>query len=497
MLKIFNTLNLAISKAEMKGYIRPSFFIWLLSALFLLTATQVGLSRFSPDSWSYFELSKTIFSDEFYKFNTYRSYFSQTQSAAFPFGYPIALALTHEILGTSPINAVYLNFLLSIVSTIFIIKICKKYDISNFVTISIVATFALNPSYMDEIFSGRAMPLAILFVLLATYLIVACNSFVKFFIAGIIFGLAALVRFDFLVSAFVLLNLLLFFRDKKASYFLLVNGGFLIGILPWCIYSEIFFNKFWISDNSWVALSATPAYVLDYPAHAIATAFTDPLLFVKKVTWSLLRVLVYVIKDSLKQPLFLLSFVYVLYALRSTNAKIDKSLIIAATALLMSLFPYVLTGYVDARYFSLFFLIATFLLIKRWAMIINERKTDPANNHLLSVAFISTVSMLLFGAVFAIEVFVNNDADSLQNKKNEIAISRIHRCHKFQPNTTLIFMGASSSILPMYGAMTGNRTAFPPSNFDQMDDSEKRAYFSYLKPYHIINNAEEDFQCNK
>ncbi|MGF1643287.1 MAG: hypothetical protein ACFCUJ_06545, partial [Thiotrichales bacterium] len=58
-----------------------------------VTGIKVGLTQYSPDSWSYYELSKTIFSGELYRFNTFRSYFSETYSAAFPLGYPVLIAL--------------------------------------------------------------------------------------------------------------------------------------------------------------------------------------------------------------------------------------------------------------------------------------------------------------------------------------------------------------------------------------------------------------------
>ena len=54
--------------------------VYLIMAFFALlyasASSVLGISEFSPDSWAYFELSKTVFSDNFYKFNTFSSYFS-------------------------------------------------------------------------------------------------------------------------------------------------------------------------------------------------------------------------------------------------------------------------------------------------------------------------------------------------------------------------------------------------------------------------------------
>ena len=77
-------------------------------------ALAIGVSQFSPDSWSYFELSKTVFSDRFYAFATYRSYVSDTYSASFPLGYPVTLAAAGAVFGSTPWLAVAVNLAASL-----------------------------------------------------------------------------------------------------------------------------------------------------------------------------------------------------------------------------------------------------------------------------------------------------------------------------------------------------------------------------------------------
>ena len=100
--------------------------ILLLSPVFLV-ACLVGVSEFSPDSWAYFELSKSIFADRFYTFNTLRSYFSETYSASFPFGYPAILAVTHLLFGADPRLAIGVN-LAAATASWFLIMAKTRWD---------------------------------------------------------------------------------------------------------------------------------------------------------------------------------------------------------------------------------------------------------------------------------------------------------------------------------------------------------------------------------
>ncbi len=496
MLKLFKLLNLNIAKVETKGNTWLQFFTLFILTIFLITASQSGLAKYSADSWAYFELAKTIFSDNFYKFNTYRSYFSETQSAAFPFGYPIALAIVNKIFSFAPINAIYLNVTLSVASIILIIKICKNNGISKIATLSVVAAFSLNPAYMDEVFSGRAIPLALFIFLLASFILIGRYSSAFIIFSGILFGATALVRFDFLLIAFLLMNLFLFLEKKEAKSFLLANGGFVIGIFPWCIYSAYFFNKFWISDNSWVVLSAIPAFVLDFPAQVSSGLFTDPVSFLKKIGSNTIRLMSSLLTASSRQPLFLFSLALMLYVSRFAYPKFKQFTVITIATLFVSLLPYVLTGYFDSRYFLLFFLVSTFLLIACWSKLVNDQAVDNSNNHLYSASFLSTAAMLLLGMIFVGRVLYFSKENFVKFKINETIISSIDCSHKRQPNTTLIFTESAVFLAPMYGALTGNKAAFLPSNFDRMSDPEKSAYFSYMHPFKLITNAEVDLKCD-
>lgn len=55
----------------------------LILVAYGLTGYLLDISRFSPDSWSCYELARTDFDGKFYSFNTWRSYFAETFSASF------------------------------------------------------------------------------------------------------------------------------------------------------------------------------------------------------------------------------------------------------------------------------------------------------------------------------------------------------------------------------------------------------------------------------
>lgn len=444
----------------------------ILGTVFTILAIIFGTSMFSPDSWSYYELSKTIFTNNFYEFNTYRSYFSDLKSAAFPFGYPIVLA-TINLISENPINAVFINILFTILAMNAIQKISLKLEISYKVSCLISLSLLLYVPFLSEVFAGRSMPLAIMLYLYGILLLL--NK--KVFIAGIFLGLAVLVRFDYLV--FGLLTILyytLFF--KKSSYILI--GAFFIAILPWSIYSYIYFDSFWISDNSWVAKSAVHAFVLDYPAMSSETIFSDPLQWILKVV----KNYIFIAKNLILNCRYYIFafFVFVLFTMNIKRISNIKNYIFIIF-LLASLAPYASTGYFDGRYFSLFYLVFT--------MFVLYEIKDIYKLNLKIIYFVFIISFILATKWFYIQV-----TNSLKNEEaNKIELQKISNLHKQQQldNKTYIFEKTKSNINPFkYGALTGGKTACFPSNFDKLDNNMKNEYFNHMKPYKIIEDINND-----
>lgn len=478
-----NTFNLKLEYPSALYCILASYFFIYVGAGY-----QINLTKYSPDSWAYFELSKTIFNENFYKFNTFRSYFSVEHSTSFPFGWPIIIALTSIVVGVDPLNAAYINIVLATTSIVIIFRIGKNLSFPLISSFLICSALLFYRPYADEVFSGRSMPLAILVFLIAFYLYQR-NAL---FLAGLFIGFSALVRFDFLVYA-IIFQLIIFsmVRLEVKKYFLLVFG-FLIGILPWVLYSYVKFEKFWVSDNSWVAISALPAFVLDYPAAPVVSAFNDPSAWLGRVLGNLIPLLKSIIKSAIYFPAFAVIVCFAFINFSRINFELRKKAIAFLFSGILGVVPYMLTGYFDSRYFALIFLIGLTFLI----FVLNSNSDlyyfGFSLNGLSLLVIIITIS---FGLIFLVrDVFISqNSLVGVSNQENQI--NKLYLCHLMDSKKTYIFMNEVAGIAPRYGALTGMRAAFGPSNFNRMTNSEKSNYFEFMNPYVLIDGIEKVEKC--
>jgi len=474
------------SKLEQRGVLNLILVLYFL--LFASSSLLVNLSRYSPDSWAYFELSKTIFTGNFYKFNTFRGYFSSDYSTSFPFGWPVAISLASSLAGADPLNAVYINIILATLTISIFFKTSERLKLKATHAFLICSALLLYRPYTNELLSGRSMPFAIFLFLLGFYLFQK-NSI---FFSGLFFGASALVRFDFLVFSFIFqLSALFLTKDKTEDKFLLFIG-FTTGILPWVIYSYLHFNTFWVSDNSWVAASALPAFVVDYPATPIVSAFQDPIAWLKRVIGNFIPLSKSVATSVIYFPIFILLFFLLLINLKKFNRDAKFNFKVVFISGICGMSPYALTGYFDPRYFTLIFLIGSTFCVY------TLNSTDHLNYFglsLNSLIFLMVVATLIYGGFFLFrDNFVaRNNLINLENQ--EVQIYDLYSCHKLKPWSIYIFTGEAGAMAPRYGAITGMPTAFLPSNFDRMTIPEKDRYFEHMQPFVIIDSLAAIKKC--
>jgi hypothetical protein len=441
-----------------------------IALLFLLTILSIliGINNFSTDSWSYFELSKTIFSNNFYEFNTYRGYFSDVKSASFPFGYPIILAIVNNVFGFEPINAVYLNIILTVMSIYMLTKILLQLEISYKLVWLLPLSLLIFFPYMDELYSGRSMPFAILLYLSGVYLLVTKKYF---FIAGIFFGFTALVRFDYLVfSLLTIIYYSFFYKEHRIKLF----AGFLLGIFPWILYSSLFFDSFWISDNSWVSKSSYNVFAGDFPSVVSSTIFTNPIDWTIKVFNNYMAI-VFIIFIYIKNSLLtLLGTGFYVYYYRKYMRLKDYTFLLF---LLISIGPYATTGYLDARYFTFFYIILgiyTFYSIHNIIEI---------NYKIVYLVFV--INFLLVSKWFYSEIKTSMENTNFNTKQ----LILIEKLHKKQLEDNKIYIFENPRLAARYGALTGGKSAMLPSNFQKLDEITKNMYLKKMEPYKMITKV--------
>ena len=442
----------------------------------------VDVSRFSPDSWSYYELSKTVFSDNFYKFNTVRSYFSNEYSTSFPFGFPVVLAFAQAVLGEYPMTAVIVNVCASLMTALVFYKICNQIRLERLMWIAVISSLLLYPGYLDEVFSGRSIPFAMMLFSGAIY----ANNAQRHVLTGVLLGASVLVRFDYLVFAILFQGAVFVLKSHQLKDQLKLLGGFILGLVPWIVYSLLHFGGFWVSDNSWVTISALPAFVLDYPAAPVISAYENPELWLSRVFSNIPVLLEVMVKSSFRFPLLVI-FLSVLLLKKSFWRTVGrKRLTLAVFLLAASIAPYLLTGYFDSRYFALIFFLLSFAIIR---IVYEIDGFSVFGLNLFGLTFIVLILTFSFGGVRLARIWWSGVQGEQRMLIQDQEISSLIRYHNQSPESTLIFEGTLGiSMAAKYGALTGMKTALPPSNLKRMNESERERYFSSMVPYLLESN---------
>jgi hypothetical protein len=251
----------------------------LLITVIVLAVRYHDAQFFSPDSWSYYELSKSV-GDDFYRIHTVRTFeFLEPYGSSFPPLWPIAIALGRSIFPSGPETGVFLNLAIVVATAA-----CLEWLFRNIVSFRgagpLIVLFLLSfRPFREEVLAARSMPLVLLglTVLAAALRHVSKRPVRMAIVSGLLLGALVMTRFDWLVPAMVLpVSTLALLKKGRRLWLLAVYGTFLITLLPWIAYSLSHFEEVFVSDNSVVALSAESRYVLDFVPAESPTLFTSP-----------------------------------------------------------------------------------------------------------------------------------------------------------------------------------------------------------------------------
>lgn len=464
---------------SVKGVITFVIFIFLCLTL-AVTCDLNALADYSPDSWTYFELAKTVFGSDFYKFNTYRSYFSESYSASFPPGYPFLLALSHLAFGENPLNAAVINIIVTLLIWIVVIRLTSKLGVSQLAAVMLATSLVLWPFYLDEVFSGRAIPAALLLFLLGFN----AYSSGTLFRSGLWFGFSALIRFDYLVYAIFSQIAIGLLDSRHRRKLILMPVGFLTGLSPWVIYSLSHFGKVWVSDNSWIAMSAFPAFVLDFPAASTVTVLDNPKMWILRVSDNILPLAHSLRLSAIKFPALIFLGVFFILCLPRFIGSVRWKLMLVIALICASLLPYLLTGYFDNRYFAAVFLCTAIVLMRSIETTLGNRLQWKV----YLVGLVATLMISLFAGVLYLAKKSWHGIDRLDNPDPMAHyLEQIKVCQEKTPKTVYVF--ADHMLAARYGAITGYRAAMLPSNFSRMTEEEKGKYWSYMSPAVMIGSA--------
>ena len=414
--------------------------VTLITSL-LITAIAAQTPLFSPDSWGYFGLAKTIFTHNFYQHN-YEVFVEGTEAITkskwFPFGYPIALGLLQKAFGEIPSIAIYFNIFITLGIWNKIIELGEKFGIDSNFSIAIAASSILNPYFLDEVFAGRSIPLAFYLFL---YSIAISRKHPL--IGGVFLGLAAITRSDYLVIGACSLACYTII-DKKINRQIAMQGlGFATAVSPWIIYSYLHFSQGWGSYAGDAALSQSSDNintVIDFLVNTGA-----------KYTVNLRGLITSLIETAMFIPaswMFLLCLLQVIS--QKERSKIVKIMPIALTSPII-MAPYVLTGYHDGRYFTTYLSVIVFTLA--WILSPHKRSWSKVASR---TARISSLLSLIIGVYFMTSTISKGIAGKIEFQNSTETVKRIEACHRANPSTIVVFDKSFTTFPPfMYGALTG------------------------------------------
>jgi hypothetical protein len=464
---MLSKIKLNLEKLARPELVHAAFLFFIISIL--CAAYLLPGYWYSPDSFSYYELSKTFFGEnEFYEPNTIRSYFDLNHSAAFPLLYPSMLATLNFFFGDNYLNATYYNIVLMISSYFLLLNIAKNYTRNIFLSATFSLSILLFPGYIGEVLSGRSIPLS-LFLFLLSFIFYQKE---KINLMTLLLGFCCLVRFDFLATA-IFISLFLSFKEKKATPVIFL----ILGLSPWIVYSLFYFNTIWVSDNSWVATSSVRANVTDFPANSSYTIFNDTFTWIQRIfknyiygNYSFARALftnlliVYIALIFFKQKKYLtITFKKYLFIFLLINS---------------SLAPFFLSGYFDERYFYLPILMVGIFLLR-------EKCPTTKNSYLVFI--IPIISILPAKTIYyGLYKFEENKTRITQRIKDIESINTIHSTEK---HVTYFIQERKGGlrISPMYGAVTGNKVAFTPRNKNDVNQADINKYIGENKNIIIEN----------
>jgi hypothetical protein len=440
--------------------------------------------RFSPDSWTLYELSRTLFGD-FYSVRHVRN-FEQVgpYSSSFPLLWPVIVGFVDHISGWGPRVA----FICALLSWVAFVLVSEKLGRALFRApwigfTSAVLTFT-HTGYWGEVIAGRTIPLQLVLYALGLWICVDKPiSAARALLAGVVLGLAVLNRFDAMLVALALPFLAQILR-RAGTIFIPYYAGFLIGLSPWIWYSWTKFGTLFSTDNAGVVFSAQQRHVADWFLRTPPSAVDAPFDWLLKVAGNAIKTAkaIFLSPGVAGVVALICAFAVLALELRRCPAagKIERSPVqiasrlwrdhrgaIFALLVITALLPsYVLTGYFDGRYFAPLWWIVLLLL---FGFLMTH--LPPVERR--QAGFRTAIVALLLTVVLGAPIALNIEPRSFPVESPED--DHVARCLPADPHQSAI-LHADATEAARLSAIYGWRTVLTPRNIAQFDRPTVHAF---------------------
>jgi 6-phosphogluconolactonase len=340
---------------------------WFAAAITAVVfAAGVYTPKFIVDSWSYLELSNTIFKD-FYRFSTLRQFESHSPySNSFPPLWPILLALVRQVLDFGIYTGYLLNCFLCLGLLGVLIRLFQKLTFPGWVGAACYLTILGFPPFLWDALGAKTFPLSLTLLIGALAILFGDSvSAYRIALAGLLMGLACLNRFDALPVACVL-GLIFVARAYRVTPKLRTSAAAAVAyfatlglvLSPWVSYGMKHFGKPFPSDNVRQVLRADGGNVMDYYQTAPKSDLEqNPRRWLTGLVFQKTRRVIAgaigpVLESAL--PLFLVAVLAAWLAggRPPLSTPAANFMLLGLTLIPVILFPQALSGYSDSRYYS-------------------------------------------------------------------------------------------------------------------------------------------------
>ena len=477
---------------------------WLISITLLVTLpiflASIVSPNFSPDSWAYYELGQTIFTD-FYRFSHFRTYWDTSPySSSFPPLFPIIIAAFDNFLNTGARSGFYVAFIGFLAFALASEKIGRRVFGVAWLGLGIALLQLLGPGMLlDEMTAGRTLSLQLFFFSIIFLFLIDVNRLgtVGAIAIGVLSGLAVLNRFDAILLPLVSGIAVWFFtRSLVSTLVTLLSAA--VAISPWIIYSLITFGVPFVTDNATVAQAIDPAaFVTDWWPVSQQTIADNPVAWLNRIFNNSIELTKYLSYAGLNRMglVFLMSLLIILILLHINNVKFfnkklffnisnQQSHLFAFFILLLTMLaPQIASGYYDSRYFIPIYWVGFMLLS---GIIVSQARNAHQRQVFAKIFFIFIlVSVFSFSMIYVARSVSsgNLEIDRWKNFEKPPEVFGLSGCLKNKTTGRILVLG-NDTYAARIGALTGLHTMLEPRNMleGRLDAEGSRAF---LATWHV------------
>ena len=447
---------------------------------------------FSPDSWTYWELARSIPRDFFRTHLVRQFWMPPDYSASFPPLWPTLLFLGDRIANWGAAGGYFLACLSAAGFVATSEGAGRRVFSTRWIGLAAAVLVLSHAGMIEEIVAGRTIPLQMLLFTALLWALAGPLSPVRTALIGGLVGLTVMNRFDAMPLLIVVtLAVPLIAARRRIPKMLAYLAALLVVLSPWIAYSRAHFGRWFATDNSQTALSARRgAFITDWWPQPQATVFDAPLDWLAKVAANLVGL----VPSFMFSPgplavfgwLVALAAIYLPFKLLrvapppahlAADAPNHRALWVMALGLAAIVPGYVVTGYFDARYFvpQIWFLILLGMGMLATRLASREQRD-------LFGAFSAIVALCVTALVLAVAERTARPS-GLSDFPEDHSDAEVRACLAASPVTPTIV--GKDVTTARWSALYGWRTVMLPANLDRLTPEDIQRFVAQYRITHI------------